>query len=411
MSVCATATSFSEPICVPTPATVLLVDDEPYVLDGLNRTVRGSFEVVTATTAEGGLAVLRAKPSVAVVVSDLRMPGTDGIAFLAAVRRMAPDVVRILLTGHGDVETAIKAVNDGQVFRFLRKPTPSSTLATALKAAAEQHALVIAERVLLEGTLHGCVHALADVLAISNPLAFSRALRVKEAIGAFAEQVGLENRWQLEVAATLSQIGTASLPHDVAEKVYFGRPLSDDEQRLVGRLPGYAATVASRIPRLETVRDILWHLHAPSYVGSSEPVSDAPAPAGALLLRIAFDFDVLVTQGRTVQSAVAELAGRIGVYDTHLLREYSAWQGERCLSTRTRSLCVAELTAGMTLATDIVDDHGVLLIAHGQRVTVRALDLIRSYFAHDSLKRRVHIRLDDEATGEPTLGTERSHVA
>lgn len=374
---------------------VLLVDDDQSILDALQRALRTGFDCVTSTNVDTALRTLRQQATgFAVVVSDLRMPGADGIALLSAVRRIQPDAVRILLTGFGDADTAEKAVNEGEVFRFLRKPCRSSQVVSAITAAAEQHSLLVAQRELLEGTVHGCVEALADVLALTSPLAFARARRVSDDVGRFAERLGLENRWQLEVAATLSQIGAASLPPVLADKLYFGRDLTDDERMVIDRLSDYAVSVLSHIPRLGQVREILAGM-ARLRDAASVRHDPGSVPYAAELLRIAFDFDVLITRGLTTEVAFAEMVERADRYDPQLLAEFAAWQGETVRSARTQEVPISELAIGMTLATDIVDDVGVLLVAHGQRVSTRALELVRSYFGADGSRRTVRVRLDD----------------
>lgn len=119
----------------PEKPKLLLVDDEPHVLEGLALHLRRHYAIVTRTGGAAGLAALEDEGPFAAVVSDLRMPGMDGVAFLAGVREEAPDTSRILLTGHGDLEAAVKAVNDAKVHRFLTKPCPPSRLATALEEA------------------------------------------------------------------------------------------------------------------------------------------------------------------------------------------------------------------------------------------------------------------------------------
>src|SRR6478752_5272887 len=103
---------------------VLCVDDEPNVLEGLALHLHRRYEVTRATSGAAGLEALAKDPAIAVVVSDMRMPGMDGAQFLSRVRATKTDVVRLLLTGHADMTSAIAAVNDGQIFRFLTKPCP-----------------------------------------------------------------------------------------------------------------------------------------------------------------------------------------------------------------------------------------------------------------------------------------------
>src|SRR5579864_3783237 len=140
------------------PASVLFVDDEPHLLDGIARALRNEFDVRTATSAAEGLRVLKCSGPFAVVVSDMRMPEMNGAQFLGRVRELAPDTVRIILSGQSDMQQTIAAVNEGHIFRFLSKPCDTQSLLTVVRMGVEQHRLIVAEKVLLEQTLTGAVN-------------------------------------------------------------------------------------------------------------------------------------------------------------------------------------------------------------------------------------------------------------
>jgi signal transduction histidine kinase len=122
---------------------VLCVDDEPAVLDGLARSLRGQLDLTTATSGAAGLEILSGQGPFAVVLADLHMPGMDGIAFLQRARELAPHAVPVLLTGETDLHTAMGAVNEAHIFGFLSKPCHRSSLLQALQAAAAQHRLLV----------------------------------------------------------------------------------------------------------------------------------------------------------------------------------------------------------------------------------------------------------------------------
>ena len=134
---------------------ILFVDDDPRVLQAFERQFYKRFEIRTAIGPELGLQTLGADGPFATVVSDLRMPGMNGIEFLTRVRQASPDTVRVMLTGDADLSAAMAAVNEGKIFQFLTKPCPSDMLSRTLESALEQHRLITAERELLESTLRG----------------------------------------------------------------------------------------------------------------------------------------------------------------------------------------------------------------------------------------------------------------
>jgi DNA-binding NtrC family response regulator len=121
---------------------ILFVDDEPSVVEALQRQFRKLYHIHIALGGEEALTMLRIQGPFAVVVSDCRMPGIDGIQFLALVRKIAPDTVRMMLTGNNDLETAMEAVNQGEIFRFLTKPCPPDTFQKALEAGMKQYQLI-----------------------------------------------------------------------------------------------------------------------------------------------------------------------------------------------------------------------------------------------------------------------------
>ncbi len=132
---------------------LLLVDDEPSILRALKLLLRRSYQVTTACDGAQGLEAFRRQGGFPVVVSDLRMPGMDGIEFLARVKERDSHTVRVLLTGNVDLHAAVDAVNRGHIFRFLLKPTAAPVLEKALQDAFEQYRLITADRLLLQRKL------------------------------------------------------------------------------------------------------------------------------------------------------------------------------------------------------------------------------------------------------------------
>jgi FixJ family two-component response regulator len=209
---------------------VLFVDDEQAVLQGYQRIVRDDFQVSLAGSGDEALAELTRNGGYEVVVSDLRMPGMDGIQFLSRVRKISPQSVRVVLTGHADIETAINAVNDGAIFRFLTKPCPADVLKKTLNACLMQYRLVTAERELLENTLMGAIKVLTDVLSLANPAAFGRSVRINRYVQHMVRELQLEMPWRYEAAAMLSQLGCITLEPELLEAAYSADAMPPEEQ-------------------------------------------------------------------------------------------------------------------------------------------------------------------------------------
>lgn len=122
--------------------TILLVDDEASVLDGIRRSLRNEpYEILTATRGAQVLELLQTVRA-SVIVSDEMMPGMSGTELLAKVRAQYPDIVRIMLTGQATMEAAVRCINEGEIYRFLMKPINHLELAIAIRQGVEQQEML-----------------------------------------------------------------------------------------------------------------------------------------------------------------------------------------------------------------------------------------------------------------------------
>ena len=236
---------------------ILCVDDEESILKGFQLNLRKDFEVHLASDGLEGLEVFERENDFAVVLSDMRMPQMDGATMLAEIKKRNPEVVTVLLTGYTDFESAMAAVNEGNIFRMLSKPCPPETLIRVLKDAVAQNDLITGKRILLDKTLRGAVDALAQSLSTAKPLFFGRAQRVRRVANELAAMMNAANSWRVDVAAVFSQLGYISLPEAVSEDVYYKRKLETEIKEIVKRLPEETATIIDKIPGLEEVGEIL----------------------------------------------------------------------------------------------------------------------------------------------------------
>jgi response regulator RpfG family c-di-GMP phosphodiesterase len=352
---------------------ILCVDDEIRVVEGLAAHLRRNYQVLTANGGSGALQILK-EQGACVIVSDMRMPGMDGATLLKHVKQLYPETTRILLTGETGRDAAIAAVNEGQIFRFLTKPCAPDNLRAAIEAGVEHHRLLLAEKVLLQETLIGCIKALVDILALTNPVAFGRATRVSGLASELAAATSNKGFWQLEAAAMLSQIGYISLPTELVEKLYYGTRLTPEERVLADGAPYVAQKLLGRIPRLESVIEIL--------AASRQETNDRPAgliKLGADILRLVLEYDAQIVQGRPVPAAVEALRTPTGRHDKKLIENLESLVGVAVGHREVMEVAVGRLAAGMVLVDDLRTQVGTLLVPKGFEVTETFLERARNF--------------------------------
>jgi response regulator RpfG family c-di-GMP phosphodiesterase len=353
---------------------ILCVDDEIRVVEGLAAHLRRNYQVLTANGGSGALQILKEQGAPCVIVSDMRMPGMDGATLLKHVKQLYPETTRILLTGETGRDAAIAAVNEGQIFRFLTKPCAPDNLRAAIEAGVEHHRLLLAEKVLLQETLIGCIKALVDILALTNPVAFGRATRVSGLASELAAATSNKGFWQLEAAAMLSQIGYISLPTELVEKLYYGTRLTPEERVLADGAPFVAQKLLGRIPRLEPVIEIL--------AASRQETNDRPAgliKLGADILRLVLEYDAQIVQGRPVPAAVEALRTPTGRHDKKLIENLESLVGVAVGHREVMEVAVGRLAAGMVLVDDLRTQVGTLLVPKGFEVTETFLERARNF--------------------------------
>jgi DNA-binding NarL/FixJ family response regulator len=349
---------------------VLFVDDEPNVLEGIQRTLRKQVELQTASSGVEALRLIGESGPFAVVISDMRMPAMNGAQFLAKVREQEPDTVRMILSGHADLEATIAAVNEGHIYRFLTKPCPTDHLLAAVEDALNQHRLLTAEKVLLEQTLSGAVKMLIEILGMVSPAASSRAARLQRYTIELSGALGLSSHWEWGLAAFVSQIGCVALPKEMLFKVEACQKLTEEERRLFESHPEVAGKLLAAIPRLEDVAAIVT-----AQFGSlnTNDLPDDPRQwdmrsAGQLLLRAAIEYDRLVSRGASRDSAVTTLRQSTLKFPSIVLKAL-AGLSTTAMGTVVRQIRLADLTVGMILDEDLVSPKGIRLVPSGAEVT------------------------------------------
>ena len=350
---------------------ILFVDDDENILAGYKRNLRSRFTVTTNPDAVDALEFIKKNEPFAVVVSDFKMPSMDGITFLSWVKEFSPDTVRIILTGFADINNAINAVNEGNVFRFLTKPINNESLIDSLVSAVEQYRLVTAEKELLDKTLKGSIKVLIDILSAVNPTAFSHASSISRLSKKLAERLKIEKVWEVELTALLSQIGCVTIPEELLEKKISGKNLTDEENKIFSTHPQVGSSYLKNIPRLEEVSDAI----ALQMKRFDEPVDDyfkidnyKSVIKAAQIIKIAGDYDTYIKSGKQNSEVIELMTSEKGKYDPQILTALETEIAGVDKKYTIRNLMLSEIREGMILAQDIYDSNRIILLRKGMEI-------------------------------------------
>lgn len=413
----------------PTPAaTLLLVDDEPHVLAALRRELRHEgYRLLTAEDGEAALAHLATEP-VDAVISDALMPGMDGIELLGRIQHEYPDCLRLLLTGKADLNAAVRAINEGHIYRYIAKPWDATELRQTLHLAlAHQQAQREQQRLEaltqaqnrelseLNATLEQRVEArtqevqqVADMLDVAYgelkqsyvtaTRVFSslitqrlpRHLQTNTPVGnlmqAFAERHDLDEdiARDLQMAAALYNLGKLAWNDHLLTTP--SEQLSVRERETYRRYPESGESLLMALEHLEGTATIIRH-HRERWNGSGYPdhLKGHDIPYGARLLALAVDFielqrSMILPRKVTRQSAlelIDKFTGRI--YDPELAKPFIEMCREQApdlglSGKKVQSLSPRALVAGMVLAQDLHSPNGTLLLNEGKELTRDLID-------------------------------------
>jgi FixJ family two-component response regulator len=356
---------------------VLFVDDQAEVLNDLKVIVSEVCEPYTALNAEDGLKVFENEGPFTIVASDQILPGMNGAEFLAMVSRRDLYCSTMLVTGHANYRDAMRAVNDGHVFRLLDKPYAEQDLIDAIQAGVRQRELLESERVLLHETLVGAVNALTETLATVKPLFFGRAQRVKRMAGEVARYLNYPHVWRVETAAVFSQMASITLPEEEAENVFLRKQLRPQIVELVKKFPEVVTHLLGHIPRLGNVREILDCLlvsHTPYQTPDKENTYKAYQ-----ILDAALEYDYLEVEGHDSEVILATLKGGHKTFDSEVIEAMEQLLHKSRTRYLVNELPLDELRVGMRLAEDLKLETEMLVAPKGTDISRHFLQVLHNY--------------------------------
>jgi response regulator RpfG family c-di-GMP phosphodiesterase len=371
---------------------IIFVDDEPHILDSMKRQLRKRYNIATALSGPEALKKFKEQGPFSVIVADMRMPVMDGIQLLETVRKLYPDTVRLMLTGNADQETAIDAVNKGQIFRFLNKPCPISVLITSLALALRQYKLVTVEKELLDQTLKESLKVLSELLSFANPTAFRSGVRIRSLVARIAQELSLHNMWQLEIAALLSQIGCVTLPKDILIKIYSNEELEPEEVEMYGNHPQIGARMLENIPRMQGVAYIIRNQLKLYDEFDNSDKENEEVNLGAQILKAVYDYDLLLFQGMNHVKAIQLLQEKTQSYHPEILKLMARIRLTDEI-TEIVSLNINDIAVGMVVEEDVLAKNNTLLASKGQEITRTVLQGLVNFSRQVGVREPVRVRV------------------
>lgn len=437
--------------------TILLVDDEPNILLALQRLLRReTFRMVTANSGEEALKLLAQLSSVALILSDQRMPLMNGAELLSRSRELAPDAVRMLLTGYSDLGDAVDAINRGGISRYLNKPWVDAELLQAVRGAVESYSLMHENRRLQElvrqqneelqdwnRNLKDRVLQQTTAVRQKNEELHEAIKRQKDAyqsmissLVSLVEMRGTRTRQHAFNVAKLSVlvaadlgisrdeqdvIRTAALLHDIgeigiAERVLLSNPESMRRDDFIeySQHPVRAQLLIDPIEELRPAGVLIRHHHE-KYDGSGFPdhLSGESIPLGARIIAYA---DLVDRAARQCSTNVAEQAlqwtdiqlgksldpGLRSLFHKYVKYVYfPAPKFTSVVEAGERDISLENVESGMILARSVYSGSGLLLLHSGEVLDAKHIESLRRYHELDPFDSDLYIL----KPGRTTAGT------
>jgi ActR/RegA family two-component response regulator len=369
---------------------ILLVDDDRNILDGYKRSLDREFGIETALGGQDALSLISEAGPYAVVVVDMRMPGIDGVELLVRIKSLSPDTVRVMLTGNADRDTAINAINEGSIFRFLAKPCSKELMAKTLTAALVQYRMATAEKFLLEQTLNRSIQVLTEVLSLVNPAAFGRAEHARRYMHEIVVAMKLKNPWQYEAAAMMSQLGCVTLTPETIDAVYRGEKLSPNEQAQYDAHPQVAYDLLSKIPRLEPIAWMVQHQNDED--AEAKDSETTGLRVGAQMLRLILAYEKLIHEGKSRTEGAHLLARQNADVDPKFFQALVAID-VKSDEGGIRRCSVDDLAPGMIIQQEVRTLDGTLLVPKGHEVTSAVIFRLKNFHAKKSISGKLNISM------------------
>ncbi len=427
----------------PITSTVLFVDDEENILKALQRlTLDEEFSTETASSGAEALELLPTLEHVALIISDQRMPGMNGAEFLERSRELAPDAIRMLLTGYSDISAAADAINKGGASRYLNKPWNDDDLLQTLRSAVETWKLAhenrrlqeiirqqneelkewnanLKDRVLQQTTAirkkaddlneaviqlkqnyHGVISAFSSLMEMLGQRMQRHARNVADLAVHAAREYGLgaDEIETIRIAALLHDIGKIGIPERVLEQL--PEYMTAEDFSLYSQHPVRGQMAIDGITDLRQAGTLIRHHHE-NFNGSGFPdhlVGDQ-IPLGARILAYADQLDRVASSGsNTAEQALARVEMmqevRLDPGLQRIFRKVARYayfnmpEIDHSIVTELE-LRPEELRPGMQMTRDLFSGTGLMLLNKGVVLDQVMIEGIQRYYQLDPPHRGV----------------------
>lgn len=392
---------------------VLYVDDEAALLSSFTSLFRREgLQIVTAVDSTSIDRSLDHDGPFALVISDQRMPGLDGVGTLERVRLKSPSTVRMLVTGYTDQEDTVRAINTAGISRYITKPWDDTLFRKTVHECVDSynlagenqylsHELVLRNKSLeelLEGTVGQTLELLSHFIASVNMHAANQTERVRKrgaSVLSVLDRVIPQERWEIQRALELFNLGIAVLPPWIQVTLNKEGLWSLAKFAVAQNHQLLACDLLKDIPRFEEVARIIQLSHK-DFDGDGEPVSvglkGRDLPLGSRLLRILIDLDTLSTEHRRRRDVLKDMMRQKTKYDTELIAIMLGLETALCVSQSEKCATLDELEEGMLLVEDLVTVRGQVMVRAGTEITQPVLRILSQTRQYDPIKEPVAVR-------------------
>ena len=359
---------------MPLKQRILIVDDTPSNIRVLNDILKGQYHVSVATNGLTALEISNSEHCPDLILLDIMMPDMDGYEVCKELKasKMTSKIPIIFVTAMGKTEDESRGFELGCV-DYITKPISPSIVLARIETHLELKNAKNRVDQLLSKTLLGSIKMMSDIVSMMNPLAFSQSSRLKKYASPIGQNLRLPGIWRLEIAVTLSQIGTILIPNHILTKVRNGKLLTVGEQQLLNTHPSIAKELISNIPSLETVAQII------------EKQRDNPPDTNfktwnfvvicSQILKLIYDYDKLIMSGRSQADSFSILHQQKENYSKELLNILATTENAKPENI-SMMLNLKDLREGMVLLEDVICDSDVVLVGKYTEISENILYLL-----------------------------------